>query len=62
MSHTQRWRASAEDKRARFDCSYVESPAKLEKEFQVALERKRQELAEQREEIRRMAAFRRAGH
>ena len=42
-------------------CGYVESPAKLEKEFAATLERKRQELDEQREWIKRVAAIRRAG-
>ena len=54
-----RWRAKAEDKRGRFDNSYIESPAKLEKAFEAALERNRLKLAEQREEIRRVAALRR---
>lgn len=51
--------AKVEDKRSRFDCSYVESPAKMEKALEAALERKCRELAEQREEIRRVAAIRR---
>jgi hypothetical protein len=57
--HTQRWGAKAEDKRIRSDCSYVESGAKLEKQFAAALERCRLKLAEQREELRRIAAIRR---
>ena len=53
------WRTKAEDKRSRSsDSSYIESPAKLEKQFEAALERNRLKLAEQREEIRRIAAIR----
>ena len=51
--------AKAVDKRNRSGCSYVESSAKLEKEFAAALERKRLELAKQREELRRNTAIRR---
>jgi hypothetical protein len=51
--------AKAEDKRSRSDCAYVESNAKLEKQFVAALERCRLKLAEQREEIRRITAIRR---
>jgi hypothetical protein len=39
---------------------YVESPQRLEREFQKALERNRQQLAEQRERIKREAAIARA--
>jgi hypothetical protein len=39
---------------------YVESPAKLARAFEEALERNRQRLDEQREEIRRSAAVRHA--
>ncbi len=54
------WRTKAEDKRSRSsDNSYIESPAKLEKQFEAALERNRLKLAEQREEIRRKAAIQR---
>lgn len=48
-----------EDRRSRSGCSYVESPTTLEREFQKALERKRQELAEQHEQVRWSAAIRR---
>jgi hypothetical protein len=48
--------AKIEDKRG---CPYVESPARLAKEFEAALERKRRELDEQREQLKRVAAARR---
>ena len=51
--------AKIEDNRSRSGCSYVESGAKLEKQFAAALERCRLKLAEQREELRRVAAIRR---
>lgn len=40
---------------------YVESPAAMEKAFQAVLERKRQELNDQRAAIQRMAAIARLG-
>jgi hypothetical protein len=39
---------------------YVESPQRLEREFQKALERTRQQLEGQCEELRRLAGVRRA--
>jgi hypothetical protein len=53
--HAQLWGAKVEAYRSRSGCSYVESDAQLKKGFQAALERKRRELAEQREEIRKHA-------
>jgi hypothetical protein len=55
-SYTHR-AGKAEDPRSRTE--YVESPAKLVKDFEATLQRKKRELAEQGEHIRRMAAIRR---
>jgi hypothetical protein len=52
-----RSRRTSEDTRR----DYVESPAKLAKAFEEAVERNRQRLSEQREELQRRARIRRNG-
>jgi hypothetical protein len=51
----------SEDRARREHGGYIESPKKLERQFADGLERTRLRLEQQREEIRRLAAIRRAG-
>jgi hypothetical protein len=57
-----RSRRLSEDKVSRYKYGgYVESPARLAKAFEEAVERNRQRLAEQREELQRRARTRQNG-
>jgi hypothetical protein len=57
-----RSRRTSEDRANRYKYGgYVESPAKLERQLEEGLERTRQRLTEQREQIARQARMRRNG-